>query len=157
MSQALAADAQSQLQPSSHKIEDRRICELSETGSMHTPPDTSGTPPDPLSVVTSSESASDRFDPLLAAKTGLLLGRKNSQNNGSQLNSPNTQSPNSLVGSPRAYKKLLLSKVVNETISSLKTIGESMGEETADDTFDLNSLVGNGYQAIQENVYRCQK
>ena len=93
MSQALAADAQSQLQPSSHKIEDRRICELSETGSMHTPPDTSGTPPDPLSVVTSSESASDRFDPLLAAKTGLLLGRKNSQNNGSQLNSPNTQCP----------------------------------------------------------------
>lgn len=158
MSQALASD-----RPPSQKTKDRRFSELSETGSLHTPPDTAGTPPHQLSVITSSETASHRFDQPLAAKTAMLLTNKNSQNSqnsqnsGSQLNSPNTQSPNSLVGSPRAYKKLLLSKVVNETIGSLRTIGESLSEETADSTLDLNSLVGNGYRAIQENVYRCQK
>jgi hypothetical protein len=120
------------------KIKDRRISELSET-SIHTP-DTaiSSTPPQQLSIITSSDIADSQLP-----NKSLVLNKNNSL-----LNSPNAQSPNSLIGSPRAYKKLLLSKVVNETINSLREMTEK---------FDLNSLVGNGYESIERNVYRCQK
>jgi hypothetical protein len=131
------------------KIKERRISELSEAGSIHTP---GSTPPHQLSVILSSDHGSN--DSQQQIKSLAQLNK-----NHSLLNSPSTQSPNSLVGSPRAYKKLLLSKVVNETITSLKCIGENR-EETAEarpEKLDLNSLVGNGYEAIEENVYRCQR
>lgn len=122
------------------------MSELSEP-SMQTP-DTgfSTTPPQQLSIVTSSELVTESFG------IAQLLGKSIQQQiKTSLVNSSNSESPN--VASPKAVNKSPLSKIVNETVQKEKVSNDLLKVEE----FDLAAFVGNGYEPIEENVYLCKK
>jgi len=128
----------------SSKLKNRRVSEISEA-SLRTL--NTSLSPQLINIATNMDAEPSNKTVLVNRNNGLF-------------NSPNSNSPNSMnMDSPRALKKCLPYKIVNETIQSQK-IGESFKNivnEIQNNNNFTETPIARDYERIEENIYLCKR